>query len=253
MSTTHSDTTDVLWTGGWDSSYRVLALLAGHGGRIQPHYVRDPERLSLEIEVETIEAIRERANRRFGERILPLRMLERVDIRVPDHVQNWFLALNKRFRLGSQYNWLSEYSLRETRGQLELCIHVDDKAHKAISWAHDHRNDREAAALVDAVDGLLLSRFRFPILEMSKLDMQRAARQGGFDDLLELTWFCHEPTRDGRPCGFCGPCTWTLEEGLGHRIPGDRRFRAGLYRWIGRHLPSWRARQAFLRGVRGTH
>jgi len=251
MNRNRAATADVLWTGGWDSTFRVLDLLARDEGLIQPHYVRDRKRASSEIEVETIEAIRGRANRRFGERILPPKLREKTDLEVPEQVATWFRALNERFRLGSQYTWLSQYSLSETGGRLELCVHVDDKAHKAISWAQRNRDNEGATGLVEAVDGLLLSRFRFPILDVSKIGMQQAAREAGFDDLLELTWFCHEPTRDGRPCGFCGPCTWTIEEGLGYRIPGDRRLRANLYRRIGRRLPSWRLRQAFLRSVRG--
>ena len=251
MSRNRTATIDILWTGGWDSTFRVLDLLARHEGMIQPHYVRDRDRRSWEIEEETIESIRGRANRRFGDRILLPKRREKSDIEVPEQVKAWFRPLNRQFRLGSQYMWLSQYSMSETGGRLELCVHVDDKAHKAISWTQRNRHNKDATELVEAVDGLLLSTFQFPILDVSKVAMQRAATEAGFDDLLERTWFCNQPTRDGRPCGFCGPCTWTLEEGLGYRIPADRRFRSNLYRRIGRHLPSWRLRQAFLRRVRG--
>ncbi|OOC50980.1 MULTISPECIES: hypothetical protein [Thioalkalivibrio] len=253
MNCDQAATTEILWTGGWDSTFRVLDLLARCDGTIQPHYLRDRDRASWKLEVETMEAIREHANRRFGSRILPPKLSDRTDIEVPEQVKAWFRLLNQQFRLGSQYIWLSQYSLNETDGRLELCVHVDDKAHKAISWAQSHRDREEATEIVEAVDGLLLSTFHFPILDMSKIGMQRAARDAGFDDLLDRTWFCNKPTLDGRPCGFCGPCTWTIEEGLGYRIPGDRRFRANLYQWIGCHLPSWRLRQAFLRTVRGQN
>ena len=235
--------------GGWDSTYRVLAL-ASDGRMIRPHYVRIPKP-SWEIELKTIESIRRRANRRFGERILPVQIRAHDRIRVPDQVQAWGRALNERFGVGAQYMVLSEYSLNETGGRLELCVHVDDKAQKAISWAKSHKNDEGAAVLLDAVEGLLLSRFRFPILELSKLGMQRRAKDAGFEDLLDSTWFCHQPTFDGRPCGFCGPCSYTLKEGLGHRIPADRRVRYQLWLWLGQHLPTLRLRQSFKRRVRG--
>jgi hypothetical protein len=43
---------------------------------------------------------------------------------------------------------------------------------------------------------------------------------------MELTWFCHRPIR-GEPCGVCNPCIYTIQEGLGVRVPasGRRRYR----------------------------
>lgn len=176
MNCDQAATTEILWTGGWDSTFRVLDLLARCDGTIQPHYLRDRDRASWKLEVETMEAIREHANRRFGSRILPPKLSDRTDIEVPEQVKAWFRLLNQQFRLGSQYIWLSQYSLNETDGRLELCVHVDDKAHKAISWAQSHRDREEATEIVEAVDGLLLSTFHFPILTCPKLGC--SGRQG---------------------------------------------------------------------------
>jgi hypothetical protein len=41
---------------------------------------------------------------------------------------------------------------------------------------------------------------------MTKLDMLESARRYGFDAIMYRTWFCHTPTRRGKPCGgLCGP------------------------------------------------
>ena len=77
-----------------------------------------------------------------------------------------------------------------------------------------------------AADDLrLFERFRFPVFDKTKRDMQRLAAERGFADILELTWFCHLPTADGRPCGTCKPCRYTIEEGLGRRSPLRGRLR----------------------------
>lgn len=34
----------LLWTGGWDSTFRVLQLLLCSRDAVQPHYIIDPER-----------------------------------------------------------------------------------------------------------------------------------------------------------------------------------------------------------------
>ena len=78
------------------------------------------------------------------------------------------------------------------------------------------------------------------LFDMTKRHMQAEARLSGFDDLMNLTWFCHRP-RKGAPCGTCNPCIYTIEEGLGERVPLAGRVRyhlrvvPRLRRWLTRH------------------
>jgi hypothetical protein len=65
--------------------------------------------------------------------------------------------------------------------------------------------------------------YRFPIFDMCKLEMQECAKDLGFSSIMNLTWFCQAPKKDGRPCGKCLPCRFTVEEGLGWRVPYLRR------------------------------
>lgn len=61
--------------------------------------------------------------------------------------------------------------------------------------------------------------FRFPVLELSKKDMESISKNEEFDDIMNETWFCHTPTLSGKPCGYFNPCRYTREEGLGRRVP----------------------------------
>src|SRR5690606_27828699 len=73
----------------------------------------------------------------------------------------------------------------------------------------------------------LFAAFRFPLVKLTKLEMAEIARDMAFEDLLELTWFCHQPTRVGSPCGRCNPCKYTIKNGLQRRVPAwNRRFHA---------------------------
>ena len=56
---------NVLWTGGWDSTYRMVEL-SRRNVTIQPIYCCDPGRQSLEKEKETIERIRKALKNRGG-------------------------------------------------------------------------------------------------------------------------------------------------------------------------------------------
>lgn len=78
--------------------------------------------------------------------------------------------------------------------------------------------------LVPCVDNPSVELFRsfsFPLLDWTKVEMREYAAKHDFEYLMQLTWFCHAP-RGGEPCG---PCGYTIEEGLSHRVPRKRRLR----------------------------
>ncbi len=66
--------------------------------------------------------------------------------------------------------------------------------------------------------------FRYPIHELSKLDLQKLAIGHQFIDIMNYTWFCHSP-QNGVPCGVCSPCRITMAEGLRRRIPLKSQMR----------------------------
>lgn len=49
--------------------------------------------------------------------------------------------------------------------------------------------------------------------------MGKIAEENGFGSIMEMTWFCFAPTWRKTPCGYCNPCKYTREEGLGRRVP----------------------------------
>ncbi len=217
----------LLWTGGWDSTYRLLDALVTKNKVVQPHYVRDTSaaRPATLKELETMDKIRALIAERFphlAKRLLPTLVTERSSLTPRDELRKHFLQLRKKAYLGAQYKWLSEYALSRSV-PLELSVHIDDKAHwfikddvRQVSEGNDHY-----FVLVERPSDSNLaffSPFRFPILMMTKLEMQEQAERSGTSDLLEASWFCHRPV-NGKPCGTCPPCQYTIEEGLGRRIP----------------------------------
>jgi hypothetical protein len=117
---------------------------------------------------------------------------------------------------------------------MELCIHRDDKAHQVLErfctacLAGDETYYVIDPKHGDCVEYSLFRFFQFPIFELSKLEMQTLATTYSFDDLLELTWFCYNPRSSFKPCGTCNPCIYTIEEGLGRRLPLSSRLRFHL-------------------------
>jgi hypothetical protein len=138
-------------------------------------------------------------------------------------------------RLGSQYDWLARY--REDAGLdgLEMSlVRSESTVNKLLSpIAIRVERDGDAHWEIDprwhGSDAHVLFRgFRLPLFEVSKLEMSVLAREHGFDDLLELSWFCHSPKHNGTACGLCHPCGAVIAGGLGRRVPwaGRARYQA---------------------------
>ncbi|KGX94082.1 hypothetical protein N781_01595 [Pontibacillus halophilus JSM 076056 = DSM 19796] len=218
---------NVLWTGGWDSTYRVLNLVLDQGATIQPYYVNDPVRPSTEMEKKTIEKIK-----RLVVELDPSKeghIKETIEIRKEDIPQNeeitalYHKLANSKWRLGDQYDWLPRYVHSSGIEKLELSIHNGDKAREIIIQdvvKVEDGNDsyyvlKEAVSMQEFK---IFKDFRFPLLDITKLQMEENAKQRGYAHIMEETWFCHTPRKDGKSCGLCNPCKYAMEEGLGRRV-----------------------------------
>lgn len=217
---------DILWTSGWDSTFRVAELL-GRGVEVQPWYVLDSERRSTKTELATLQRMRAaftELNPHTSSLLRPVKKFRVEEIPADPEITANFEALVAVSHLGRQYDWLARLAKSQDR-VLELSIHKDDKAHGfleeyAIKVEDGYRLSDDAPASIK-----LFQWFTFPIFEVTKLEMQELARAGGYGHIMEMTWFCFEPMLDGNPCGFCNPCKYTRGEGLGRRVPSPSTLR----------------------------
>lgn len=214
----------VLWTSGWDSTYRVLDAVLNRQLKVQPWYVIDPDRRSRQIELDTMDAIRAELNLRdtaAGSRLLSTRFRRRRDIPEDAEISAAFKQLPGPGRWGPQYEWLARLAKSE-QVRLEIGLKADDGPIQRLS-AYLHKDPESGSYVLTPPAGhparTIFSRFDLPLVELSKLDMQQLARQNGFLDLLEMTWFCQHPTLRGEACGLCIPCQHYREEGLERRLP----------------------------------
>lgn len=216
----------VLWTGGWDSTFRLLDLVLVRECQVQPYYLVDAERPSTEAELRAMTEIRrqlDKINPDAGRRLLPLKSAEVVSIEPDANITKAYLDLRRQGPLGSQYEWLAAFADKNDLRDLELSIDKGSRPHIILADALKPFVDEGGRSyrLVNTPSDPSLNlfrRFAFPLLEMSKVDMDRYAQVNSFRSLLDLTWFCHTP-RDGRPCGTCSPCYQVMQAGLAERIP----------------------------------
>lgn len=221
----------LLWTGGWDSTYRLLHLLVVARKPVQPYYLIDPTRRSTDKELDTRRRIRSAVLQRFPHAsalLLPSIMHDVSELPHNPASVKLLEGLRTRGWLGEQYVWLADFAALRGLTRLELSINLEDRPRQRL--AHDAEpleSDPTIYRLVDQPEDPnleLFRRFRFPIFNISKREMARRAAEAGFGDLMEMTWFCHTP-RGGKPCGTCAPCRDIVGEGLGRRLPWMARVR----------------------------
>lgn len=246
-------TINVLWTGGWDSTFRVLFASLVEGKFVIPHYIVDMGRRSSLYELQAIAKVREalrQIDENAAERIGALAITPVTDIPCDADITGAFQRMRSRAHLGSQYDWLARYASSRGLKGLELSVHVDDKAYHFLR-GKVRATDSGGWVLRDDMAGdekAVFSRFHFPLLELSKPQMRTLAEQHGFVDVLEHSWFCFQPIH-GKPCGVCNPCCYAVEEGMSYRLPREAMLRHRL-RFIRKAL---RGPVALARRVQTVH
>ena len=223
-------TVNVLWTGGWDSTFRILQL-STKDIIIQPYYLKD-NRKSEKNELETIHSLTEEVRNLTLTKCV---LKEVIAVNVSDIIQdkdisqaykdvnNSFKKLTNR-HLGSQYEWLARFS--KDIHNLELSIENEGilvgtiKKYGEIKKVFDH-DIGEYYTLDNSVsqDNIIkiFGNYNFPLLDYSKLMMKKEAEEDGFMHLMNKTWFCHRPI-DNAPCGTCSPCEQAIDAGLEYRL-----------------------------------
>lgn len=253
-------TTRLLWTGGWDSTFRLLSLLLDEQREVQPYYVIDSlhYRPAVPAEREAMRLIRQSLLKRHPQaavRLADTIECRLVDIDADNETARYYERCLAMGFIGGQYEWLARYCRQHGIDDMELSIHRDDKARELLAELIDASRDRLDPRFAGDCRYELFKSFRFPLFDRTKRQMRDEARLGGFDDLMRLTWFCHRPRR-GQPCGTCNPCIYTIEEGLAERVPLSGRVRyhlrvvPRLRHWLARHPDLYMRVRALYRRLR---
>lgn len=233
-----NDVKNVLWTGGWDSTFRVLYLVLVEKCTVQTWYIVDPHRWSLVQELKAMSAVKKLVRKRFPDPsalLLPTRFFDRSDVRENERLSACYEGL--RERLGGQYEWLSIWAEQSGLSGIELVIERCDSVVGCRSVIAGHlTGDGDGNLVVDPkYAGTpvhdLFHRFVFAVTDVSKTDMRSIARQNDFADILNLSWFCHRPTWFSTPCGTCNPCKNTYAKGLGDRLGAYGNFMHAVNRY----------------------
>ncbi len=219
----------LLWTGGWDSTFRLLQLLIVQKRIVQPLYIIDADRLSTRMELWTMKEIRNKINTGYPELkelLLPARLKELQDI-IPDiEIVNSFAKLKEKKSIGDQYSWLASFAKQEKMEHLELSVVKSDNGTSTIieEFLHNIIVNRVNTYEIDHEHKgtnvyTVFKYFSLSSTYLSKIEIQKIAKKHGFLHILNSSWFCHKPMKNGKPCGVCKPCTVIMKTGMSYRMP----------------------------------
>lgn len=215
----------VYWTGGFDSTFRVLQAVLDEHRTVTPYYLsgdidnaaaRKTRRRNRQMEFQAMNKIRDALAQDFPEaaaRLNPTVVVEHVKLTSTTRQQMRHLAKQKVVRRPTcQYGSLGQYALQ--LGQpIEIGIVRDGHSNAGIYAGLQDKIAGVGASCRLTEEALRTSPpyalFRncvFPLMHLQKPDMLRIAKEGGYDHLLLLTWSCWYPTPDNRPCNRCLMC-----------------------------------------------
>lgn len=230
-----TDTINLLWTAGWDSTFRLLDLILIEKRKVQPYYVIDTSRKSMSNELKTMGSIKNylfSKHKYTHDLLLPTKFTFINDIPENNVITQKYLNIRAKRKIAYQQEWLSRFVESLNIAKMELCVEMDEDAKSTDFYSRYlnnyliQSNGESSFRLSDDYENDeldIFKRFTFPIIHLTKTEMREIAAENGFDDIMDMTWFCITPTRSERPCGTCIPCKIAMRNGMKYRIPPSRR------------------------------
>ena len=222
---------NILWTGGLDSSYRVIELSQMEGITIQPYYIVDPVRSSQKNEMNAIKKISEiiRNHDRTKSTLLDIKLIYIDDIKSNQSITDAFNRLHDRYIIGHQYDFIARYAEQyDVRFEMSLeksdrskamnCILTETVLDSFVDGDYSvfrinmQNSSADACAIYSHID------LPSTLWCMTKVEEIEKLKQMGHKETIKYTWFCHFPVW-GKPCGHCNPCRDSINEGLAFRVP----------------------------------
>lgn len=235
----NNDVVKIFWTGGWDSTFRILQVILLENRKVQPYYILDPARKSSDTEIKAMDKIKDQLFLKYPSTtrlLLPTIIVNLSNIKPNEEVTNAYQEILKGQELGLQYEFLARYCVQEGLDHLEIAVEKGPAVtitklleSSVVKVNEDNYPNFELDSKYDGTDVYtLLKYFRYPILSITKLDMQEIAIKEEFADIMEITWFCHNPQKSGansQPCGICNPCRGVMSAGMENRMPLRSKIR----------------------------
>ena len=217
----------IFWTGGYDSTFLLIQALIIEGYPVQPIYIKCQNldtkysidgRKNQSQELNTMKKIRKVILDKYPytkQSFLPTMYV--YNIQKDKDITYRYKMVHQKYKFFSrditQYERMARFSIHFNKNievGLEKCGTGLDEATQKVRINEGSMNCR----ILDKKDlnniGYkyldIFRNLRFPIVHLSKNDMKIIASEQKLYYILELTWSCWYPNKDGTPCGICYQC-----------------------------------------------
>lgn len=209
------------WSGGYDSTFRLLQLILIENQVVQPIYLNfetldglSIRRQNVKFEVATMKKIINELNRiGKGHLIKPILIVTNVNL--SNEVLNATMTMYKRGQVRraiSQYAHMIQFAI-DNNVIIEECA---EKSNHSTSYnmvtPYLNKNKLVDLEKVKNTPLYVLRNIRFPVINLSKKEMLSIAKEYKFDYILKWTKSCWWPSHDGTPCKKCLMCRTRMEE-----------------------------------------
>ena len=228
---------EVLWSGGWDSTFMLCKLAWENDAKIQPYYL-DIDRPGQKEEhraMQRIMAVLKKKKDLKG-KLLPVKLVPQKFFIPSDDVEEaWHKYKGNPYKIGGQQRFLAEFSKThkgicwgqerylETPGHMTRLLM--DKGGLRFTESGVGYFEKEAA---DPDVYTLFGNLTCPVAKYSELMMWDVIRQRGYEDVFQHVHFCYFPI-DGKPCGMCLPCEVKMKQKLNFLFPDEALKRNRIY------------------------
>ncbi|MBO7237790.1 MAG: hypothetical protein J6U96_00670 [Elusimicrobiaceae bacterium] len=229
----------IFWTGGWDSTYRIVEL-SRVPVSIQPIYVADPSRRSQHLELRAMDLIMHLLEQKPETKavFLPIKQINLSSLSKDPRVEEAWNFIFKTVSIGSQYKWLPVVA-KQYPG-IELCIEKPSgKRGGCTSTLHQFGKliqNADGSQKLDTASSApqcsaLFENVSFPILSLTEQDMLERIKTWGYEDVMKLIWFCNNPLNN-HCCGFCTPCQQKMSKHMEFLLDETARRRYKVFRFL---------------------
>jgi hypothetical protein len=227
------DLIHLFWTGGYDSTFRLLQILLLEKKSVQTYYIIDKGRRSLPNELEAMFKISHTlitAYEHTRALFLPTRFYWMNHIKPDTEITSAYHAAKQGKVISPQYEYMARFCKQHKINRMELSVeHLVNPTDPLRFQPYIQRiGDSQQFSLREDIRGqaeyVLYHYFHFPIYGYSKVSMAKEVKAQGWEQIMDMTWFCQKPIRGKYPCGQCAPCQQYILEGMGSRIPLRNRI-----------------------------
>ena len=228
---------NILWTGGWDSTFRLVQLQKSGGQLIiSPIYVSGDNRKSESKEIQVMrDLLPEIRNLNKNNIINDLKIIDKASIPDIPTITAAYKRICDKVRIGSQYEYLSrlaasypgiEIGVEAPNGEFSGCNAAIDMLGAIKAYNGVYIIDTEVSS-EDLVT--LFGNMQFPIIKTTETQMTELIHIWNCEDIMKKIWFCHSPIND-LPCGFCRACQQKMECEMEWLLPSKGQKRYKVYK-----------------------